>query len=124
MKRLIVFVAAIAALGVSSCSNPPTVDDRAHELIDRLGPMCDNMDFQLKASVGEGEVRPVTCSRVSEPDDPQFTLFVFSSSEAQERWLQLPGSMEARYHVNSEGWSAMSDQQAILDDVEDRLTDG
>jgi hypothetical protein len=123
MTKLLLVVAAIGMLGMGACSKP-SIDERANELIDRLGPMCQNFDFQTKQPVGDGEVRPVYCSEVDDDaEHPHFTLFVFSGSEVQEQWLQLPGAMGGRYHFNGTDWSVMSDDD-ILDRVRDRLVGG
>ena len=119
LKRIILGLAVV--LGGSGCTSVD-IDDRATELVGRLGPMCGHLDFQTKQTVGEGEVRPVFCSEVDdETDHPHFTLYVFSDEEAKDAWLQLPRRGAPIAHASGDVWTVESDDPGVADEVKGRL---
>lgn len=122
MTKLLMVVTAVGVLGLGACSDP-SVDERAHELIDRLGPMCQHFDFQTKEKVGPGEVRRVWCSEVETTDaHPQFQLIVFSDDETRSQFAQLPVTLG--HDFSQADWMVVGDDRALLARVRDRLVGG
>ena len=117
MKWIIVGLSVVVA--GSGCA-PVDVDDRATEVVQRLGPMCKHFDFQTKQAIGDGEVRPVFCSEVDDDaDHPHFTLYVFSDDETMQEWLQLP-RIPGEY-TSGDGWAVESDEPQTIEEVKERL---
>ena len=69
-----------------------TLDDRATRLRKDLGPFCVNFDFYFKHSFGNGEMRPVRCSRRSS-DSTVVVAYAFSSRSIRDSWLNEWGSL-------------------------------
>lgn len=102
------------------------IDQRASELIGRLGGLCRNFDFQAKESLTGGIVRPVYCERRAS-EFVHIKLYVFSDEEASDEWQHSrlgEASEKDGNLVRSGDWAAVILDREIIEEVRNRLIPG
>jgi hypothetical protein len=118
---VLVFIGVV--VWMTNGSDDDDLDGRATVLRERLGPLCDNFNFQLKEEIAEGLVRPVHCERRGS-EEVHVKLYVFSDEDVAEEWQNTrleEASEDGGVVVGSEDWVAVVLDQAIAEDVRDRL---
>jgi hypothetical protein len=81
--------ARIAKAGGSSAQS---LDERATALRERLGRFCRNFDFYFRHSFGNGEMRPVRCSRAGR-EKTVLVAYVFSNRRTKDAWVSEWGTL-------------------------------
>jgi hypothetical protein len=119
---LVLLLAVILGLALFSSEGSddvtPGIDVRATELRSRLGPLCNNFDFQTKERTDTGMVRPVNC-QAQGSEEVQLVLFVFSDTDTRDEWLAGPTGEAAT--LTGRDWAVVTSETTILEEVRQRL---